>query len=226
MPISARMNEDIEITNAYAAKQDIAKSAEASRLAQVILEEIIAHLRPGVFESEARNFAHSRFEAHGIERPWQTPYIRFGDHTILNPKQKAKEDYALSETDLAIVGISAVKNGFAGDAGRTVALGSNDVFYNLTTYGKKIYEEMLAFWRRSQPTGEELYAAVQAAAKKQGFILNFEGAGHVVGTYPAKGWKHGLDSFPRKVEKGVWMLEIQIRHPEQPYGAYFQGLLH
>ena len=31
---------------------------------------------------------------------------------------------------------------------------------------------------------------------------------------------------PFKSASGLWVLEIQIRHPERPFGAFFEDLLH
>jgi len=223
---NAQIAEDIEKMVEYIGRQDIAKSAEASRLAHLILDEILAFVKPGVRESEVKNFAFSRYEAHAIERPWHMPYIRFGEHTLLNYKQKAKEDLVLQDNDIAFADIGTVKNGYEGDAGRTIAFGSNKELQRLADTSKILFDEMTAYWRNNRPTGQQLYDMTYEATKKHGFVFNLDGAGHLIGEFPHKGWKHGMSNFPNVIEDGGWVLEIQIRHPTLAYGAFFEDLLH
>ncbi len=217
--------DDIEKTAAYIARQDVEKSAQAGKLAHAILDEILAFIKPGMRESEVKEFAFSRYKAHGIERPWHMPYIRFGANSLLLYKDKAKEDLTLGETDIAFADIGIVKDGIEGDAGRTVAFGSNPDFQKIADASRQLFDEGVALWRRENPTGEELHHAIEEMAQKRGYVFNLDPAGHLIGSFPHKGWKRGLNHFPHQAEKGVWVLEIQIRHPSLPYGAFFEDLL-
>jgi Xaa-Pro aminopeptidase len=225
MYTAAILEEDKEKTAHYATQQNISKTQEAAKLAHAILDEILASIKPGVKESEVKAFAFELYKKHELQKPWHMPYIRFSEHTLLTFRNKAKEDLTLQETDIAFGDIGIVKNGVEGDAGRTIAFGKNDIFHHLVKASREIYEEMVAFYRKNDPTGIELYEATCEATKKRGFAFNLEGGCHLIGTYPHKGWKGGLDHWPYKMEKGLWVLEIQIRHPELPYGAFFEDLL-
>jgi Xaa-Pro aminopeptidase len=227
MPVSARKPEEIDVaaTLQYAANQDIAKSQEAARLAHAILDEILDFVKPGVRESEVKAHAFSLYEKHGIERPWHMPYIRFGANTLLTYRQKARDDLTLKETDIAFGDIGIVKHGIEGDAGRTIVFGRNDVFKNLVTASKDIFDEMIAFYRNNDPTGIELYEVTREVTKKRGFAFNLDQGSHLIGAFPHKGWKGGLDNWSHKMAKGVWVLEIQIRHPDLPCGAFYEDLL-
>jgi hypothetical protein len=88
-----------------------------------------------------------------------------------------------------------------------------------------MFHELLEFWKKNDPTGQELHVEAHKAAARRGVLFNLDPAGHLIGTFPHKGWKRGLNHFPGKIEKGVWVLEIQIRHPELPCGAFFEDLL-
>jgi len=222
---AAETADDIKKTAAYIARQDIGKSVEAGKLAHLILDEILAFTKPGMRESEVKAFAFARYEAHQIERPWHMPYIRFGAHTLLLYKDKAKEDLTLGETGIAFADIGIVKDGIEGDAGRTISFGANPDFQKIIDASKQLFDEGVAFWRRENPTGEELHREIEDMARKQGFVFNLDPAGHLIGAFPHKGWKKGLNHFPLKAEKGVWVLEIQIRHPNLAYGAFFEDLL-
>ncbi len=225
MPSPQEIQEDILKTAEYAAKQDAEKNREATQFAHKILDEILAFLRPGVKESEVKAYGLSRFEAHNVERPWHSPYIRFSEHTLMTYYNKAKEDRVLGETDIAFADIGVVRNGIEGDAGRTVVFGKNEVFTGLRDASEKIFYDTLEYWKQKDPTGEELHAHADALTKKAGFVFNLDPASHLIGTFPHRGWKHGLNHFPGKIVKGVWILEIQIRHPELPYGAFFEDIL-
>lgn len=225
MLAAAQIADDVENTAQYVARQDVVQSIEADRLAHRILDEILAFIRPGMRESEIKDHAFKRYEAHEVERPWHMPYIRFGEHTLLIYRDKAKEDCVLGETDIAFADIGIVKNGVEGDAGRTVVFGNNEIFQKMADASKSIFDEMTAYWRANGPTGEEFHAEICAAAERHGFVFNLEPAGHLIGTFPHKGWKHGMNHFPGKLVRGVWVLEIQIRHPELPYGAFYEALL-
>ena len=220
------IDQDIEATTAYAAQQDLAKSIEANDLAHKVLDEILAVVRPGCRESEVKAHTYAVYEAHAVERPWHMPYIRFGAHTLLTFRDKPKEDLVLGENDIAFVDIGIVKNGVEGDAGRTIVFGEDAVLAELAKASRDIFDEMAAYWREHDPSGEELYDEVRAAAERRGFAFNLEPAGHLIGTFPHKGWKHGLNHFPGKVEKGIWVLEIQLRHKERDCGAFYEALLY
>ena len=220
------IQEDIDKTATYAAQQDVAASLAAAQLAHQILDEIIGFIKPGIRESEVKNFAFSCYEKHALEKPWHMPYIRFGEHTLLTYRDKAKEDLVLNETDIAFADIGIVKNGIEGDAGRTVSFGNNPIFQNLALASKKIFDETLGYWKANNPTGIDLYKQCHEVTKRHGLAFNLDTAGHLIGQYPHKGWKKGLNTFPTKAASGVWVLEIQIRHPELPYGAFFEDLLY
>ncbi len=220
--IAARM----EKTHAYLSEQISEKAIAQATLAHLILDEILAFIQPGKMESDVKSYALSRFEHHGIERIWHPPYVRFGEHTLLTFMDKAKEDRILSEEDIAFVDIGIVKDGMEGDAGKTIASGDHPVFQHLARASESIFKDAVAFWKRENPTGIALYQFIHRAAKELNVTFNLDPAGHLIGAFPHKGWKRGINNFPEHIEAGKWILEIQIRHPEQPYGAFYEDLLY
>lgn len=225
MPSPEETEADFAKTDDYIARQDTAKSFEACKFAHRILDEILAFVRPGIRESEVKDFTLARYEAHEIERPWHLPYIRFGEHTLMTYRDKAKEDRVLAEEDIAFVDIGTVKYGIEGDAGRTIVFGSNPVFEALRDGSETIFRQTVDYWKQNNPSGEELYKYITDLAEKSGFLFNLDPAGHLIGTFPHRGWKRGINHFPHTIDKGVWVLEIQIRHPELPYGAFYEDIL-
>lgn len=216
----------IASTHDYCARQQVGRAIHAAQLAHTIVDEIIAHIRPGIRESQVREFAQERFTHHGIERTWHPPYVRFGAHTLLTFLDKADEDRMLLPDDIAFVDIGIVKDGIEGDAGRTVAFGRELVMHTVAEASKTIFDAARQFWSSTNPTGIALYEFIYAQAEKAGLCWNLDPAGHLIGAFPHRGWKRGINHFPDTVAPGTWILEIQLRHPQLPIGSFFEDVLY
>lgn len=209
----------------YSQHQIIEKTREASESAHRLLAEISAEMKPGITESQAREKAKAVFDAHGITRLWHNPYIRFGNHTIYTFMDVIKDDNILQEEDIAFIDIGPIVGEIEGDVGHTLVFGDNPLFHRLKACSEEIYEQACRFWRETQPTGVALYEEIHRMAEEAGFVFNLAPAGHLIGAFPHKGWKEGLNTYPYTPEPGLWILEIQIRHPELPYGAFYESVL-
>jgi Xaa-Pro aminopeptidase len=216
--------EIIEKTHSYMAGQSAVVAVERARLARVILDEILAYLKPGVTESAAREFCKNSFKAHGVTT-WHAPYVRFGQHTLLTFKDKTAEDFVLQENDIAFVDIGIVKDGVEADIGQTIVVGDNPDFLLLKQASEKIFFEAEAFWHKHNAEGVALYEHIHQIAEKCGVVFSLDPAGHLIGAFPHRGWKKGLNHFPATVIPGTWILEIQVRHQHLPYGAFYEDLL-
>lgn len=220
-----RTEDQIARTHLYTAEQSAEAAIAQARLAHRLLDDIIQQLKPGVRESEIKQYALDLFAKNEIEKIWHPPYVRFGKHTLLTFMDKAQEDLQLSDDDIAFVDIGIVQNGIEGDAGRTVVFGENKSFAHLAEISRAIFEDAVAYWQKNNPVGIELYNYIYGLADKAGVAWNLDPAGHLIGAFPHKGWKRGINHFPEKIDSGKWILEIQIRHKELPYGAFFEDLL-
>ena len=220
------IQEKIDKTQLYISDQNVGKAISAAKLAHQILDEIALYLAPGMRESALRDYAMTCFTRHGIERTWHPPYMRFADHTLLTFMDKAKEDYVLQDNDIAFIDIGIVKNGIEGDAGKTLCFGSNAEHEKLRNASVAIFHEAVDFWYRQHPTGMVLYDYIYTLAQKMDVVWNLDPAGHLIGAFPHRGWKHGINTFPEMVESGKWILEIQIRHKTLPVGAFYEDLLY
>lgn len=224
--VAAEIEERLHQTFEYVTRQDGAAAIRQARLAHAILDEILDYLKPGIRESEVKAFALECFKKHGIERTWHAPYIRFGQHTLLTFLEKTTDDLTLQQEDIAFVDIGIVREGVEGDAGRTLVFGSNPAFHALRAASEYIFKEARAFWKDQNPPGIALYEFIHATARKLGVVFNLDPAGHLIGAFPHRGWKKGINHFPQPIAPGCWILEIQIRHPELPYGAFYEDLLY
>lgn len=224
--MESRLQKRMERTHSYLAEQDAEAAVTSAKLAHAILDDIIASIKPGMLESEVRKYATQCFAEYGIEEMWHPPYVRFGGHTLLTFMDAAKEDKTLGENDIAFVDIGIVKNGIEGDAGRSIVLGDNPEYQKLAAASYEIFQEAKQFWQTHNPTGTELYKYIYQLADKMGVVWNLDPAGHLIGAFPHRGWKRGINHYPEHIESGKWILEIQIKHSALPIGAFFEDLLY
>lgn len=220
------ISERIAKTERYVSEQDTARAISAAKLAHELLDNIIAIVKPGIRESEVKDYALKLFAEHGIERTWHPPYVRFGEHTLLTFRDKASEDRILQENDIAFIDIGIVKDGIEGDAGRSVFFGNNPEYKMLADASLNIFNDATDYWKRHNPKGIALYDYIYSLAEKLGVVWNLDPAGHLIGAFPHRGWKRGINHFPNIIDDGAWILEIQIKHKTLPAGAFFEDLLY
>lgn len=90
---------------------------------------------------------------------------------------------------------------------------------------KELFDKVEAFWRQGV-TGVELYRYATDQAEAMGWKLNLDIKGQRVSDFRHAIYRGGnLGDFDQAPNAGVWILEIQIKHPELPYGAFFEDLL-
>jgi hypothetical protein len=59
-----------------------------------------------------------------------------------------------------------------------------------------------------------------------GWVFNLKVDGHRIGDFPHKAIHSGsLSSTTFKPTTDLWVLELQIRHPTRPFGAFYEDLL-
>lgn len=220
-----RTAQRIARTHDYTARQDVVKNIAAAKLAHHLLDDVLAQIKPGVRESEIKQYTLDLFARNGIEKTWHPPYVRFGEHTLYTFMDKAKDDRVLGEMDIAFVDLGIVAEEIEGDAGRTVAFG-NPSLQALADASEQLFHSAREFWTTQNPTGIALYEYIHEWAKKAGYEFILDPAGHLIGEFPHQGWKLGINHFPETIEAGKWILEIQLRHPELSVGSFFEDLLY
>ena len=209
----------------YTQNQVLEKTKYASDFTFKLLDEISMVLKPGISETEAKQKAKETYEKNGVKRSWHNPYIYFGTNTLLTFKDKPSKENILQEEDIAYIDIGPIIDDVEGDAGHTLVFGSNSLYTELKLHSERIFSYALECWRKNKPTGIDLYNYIYKITEEAGFAFNLNPAGHLIGSFPHKGWKEGLNTYPYYPEPGYWILEIQIRHPEKPYGAFFEKVL-
>lgn len=213
------------------AGEGVGKGFDAERLLAARLRSIeatrriAAELRPGMREADADRIAARVFEELGFERIWHPTHIRFGRNTLKLYKEPSEPDVVLGENDLFFIDIGPVWEGHEGDYGDTFIVGDEPARQAIAIAARRLFETVALRWREGC-TGRELYAFAESAALAEGYVLNLGSPGHRLGDFPHsvhRAGKLAVADFPPS--PGLWVLEIQIRHPSLPIGAFYEDLL-
>lgn len=205
-------------------------SIEAIRAAQAkswdALHRIAALVRPGMTEAEATAQGQAILQDMDMELAWHPLLIRFGENTLKIFSDRTSGDTMLGEDDIWFIDMGPVFGGHEGDVGATFTTGDDPQKQACARDVKLLFDRVQAIWASGAVTGEALYEAAQAEAKALGWVLNLDIQGHRVGDYPHSVHKGGkLGSFDAPPQPGLWILEMQIRHPTLPFGAFYEDLL-
>lgn len=204
---------------------DLLQSAQGKTLR--VIEEAAKLVHPGMRESEAKRLVNRIQKEMGSPKFWHPPQIRFGENTLLPFNKVGLKDPALGENDIFFFDIGPLFDDHEGDVGRSFAVGNDSEMRNCVKDVESIWHEVREHWLDQEVTGEKLYAFAAQAAERRGWRLSLEKAnGHRVADFPHAARARGsIEAFPKKPAANRWILEIQIRHPRRPFGAFFEDLL-
>lgn len=191
------------------------------------IEEIRRQIKPGLLEREGSQIADQVFKQMGMQDRWHRPWVRFGENTLLSYGKLGNPDIHLKENDIFFMDFGPVFEGYEADAGATYAVGDDAEMQRCARDVKVIYDATRDKWNDQHVTGETLYQFAKEKADSLGWILSLQGAnGHRLCDFPHALYHKGpiakLDFTPSPY---LWVLEIQIRHPERPFGAFYEDLL-
>lgn len=191
-----------------------------------VLQGIRERMRPGISEDEARAEAAEVFKAHGLERLWHPVVIRIGANTTLTFRERSNPDLRLGEDDIYFIDLGLVFDGHEGDVGDTFTTGADPSKQACAAAARTLFDDVAGAWRTQGLSGEALYAFASERAQAMGWRLNHATKGHRVGDFPHAIHKAGdLGTLEQAPSSGLWILEIQIAHPSEPYGAFYEDLL-
>ena len=191
-----------------------------------VLQGIRERMRPGISEDEARSAAAEVFQAHGLERLWHPVVIRIGANTTLTFRERSNPDARLGAEDIYFIDLGLVFDGHEGDVGATFTTGDDPAKQACAAAARTLFDEVAGAWRSRGLSGEALYAFAEERAAAMGWRLNHAIKGHRVGDFPHAIHKAGdLGTLEQAPSGGLWILEIQIAHPSEPYGAFYEDLL-
>lgn len=190
------------------------------------LQGIRERMRPGISEAEARAEAAEVFQALGMDRLWHPMIIRIGPNTTKTYRERSDDAVRLGDNDIYFVDLGLVFEGHEGDVGDTFVVGDAPELQACADAARALFQVVASAWRKQGLSGEALYAFAEQQAEAMGWRLNHEVKGHRVSDFPHSVHKAGdLGELGAQPSSGLWILEIQIAHPNEPYGAFYEDLL-
>jgi Xaa-Pro aminopeptidase len=190
------------------------------------LHGIRERMRPGISEDEAKAAAMEVFRGLGYERLWHPVLIRIGANTTKTYRQRSDPNVRLGENDSYFIDLGLVFDGHEGDVGDTFVVGHAPQRQACADAARALFGEVAAAWRAQGLSGQALYAFAGERAQAMGWRFNHAIKGHRVSDFPHSIHKGGdlgdLEALP---SSGLWILEIQIEHPTEPFGAFYEDLL-
>ncbi|WP_111532241.1 M24 family metallopeptidase [Pseudomonas sp. 2848] len=198
----------------------------AQRMTWEAVERIAQGIHPGMRESQARELGQQVLVELGMQRIWHPTHIRFGSNTLKTFKQRSDGDPVLGDNDIFFIDMGVVWQGHEGDAGTTFVSGNDPQMAACAAAARTLFDEVQAQWRGQGVSGVELYHFAAERARQLGWKLNMDIKGHRVSDFPHAIYRAGdLGDFEGAPGAGLWILEIQIAHPEHAYGAFHEDLL-
>ncbi|WP_266160482.1 M24 family metallopeptidase [Dyella silvatica] len=205
---------------------DPALMQQARERSWAVLQGIRARMHPGISEDEARTEADAVFRELGVERLWHPVVIRIGANTLKTFRQPSDPDVRLGQNDIYFIDLGLVFGGHEGDVGDTFVVGRAPERQACAEAARALFDLVADAWRNQQLSGEALYAFAEQRAEAMGWRLNHAIKGHRVSDFPHSVHRAGdLGTLEATPSTGLWILEIQIAHPTEPYGAFYEDLL-
>ena len=198
----------------------------ARRLTFDAINEIARQVRPGMSEEEGVAVARTTLKHCGLLRGWHAVYVRFGRNTLLDYYDTSEPGVVLEQNDIFFIDIGPVWEKWEGDGGDTFVVGNDAEMHRAKRDIRVLFERVQDKWRADSLTGAALYDYAQTQARALGWLLNLKVAGHRLGDFPHKAHHSGsLAATGFVPTSDLWVLEMQIKHPERPFGAFYEDLL-
>jgi Xaa-Pro aminopeptidase len=205
---------------------DPALMQRARALSWQALEGIRERMRPGISEDEAKAEAVAVFETLGMERLWHPVLIRIGPNTTRTYREASLPGVRLGENDSYFIDLGLVFEGHEGDVGDTFVVGHAPERAACAQAARELFQDVAGRWRSDGWSGQKLYNYARERAEAMGWRFNHAIKGHRVSDFPHAVHQGGnLGDLDRTPGKGLWILEIQIAHPSEPFGAFYEDLL-
>ncbi|MGY2156284.1 M24 family metallopeptidase [Pseudomonas tolaasii] len=189
------------------------------------LAAIASQLTVGMTTGAALEMASQTLQAMGASHTWHPTYIRFGDDTVRPPREGIDPLRTLRPSDIVVVDLGPVWDGYEGDYGDTFIFGEAPLHLECRTVLHEVFDETREAWLRGM-TGCELYDFAERCAVSKSWRLSRNLAGHRIADFPhALFGNTNLADLAITPSEMVWVLEIQLCHPVLPIGGFFEDIL-
>jgi Xaa-Pro aminopeptidase len=221
------------VTDAIQAEQEaVGPNFDVARLMDVrartwrVIHDIASGIAPGMTEADGLDPARRILAEAGMQRGWHGVYVRFGANTLANYGHPSDPGLVLGDNDIFFIDIGPVWEKWEGDGGDTFVVGDDPDMHAAKRDVRVLFDRVHERWRKDRLTGEALYEYAAAEAKAMGWVLNLDMPGHRLSDFPHSAIHKGpLAGAPYSPSSGLWVLEIQIRHPTRPISAFYEDLM-
>jgi len=190
------------------------------------IRDIAARVKPGMLEEDAVEMARQVLADAGMALSWHPVRVRFGRNTLKAMKRASEPGVILQENDIFFVDIAPRYEEWEGDGGASFTVGCNPEHLRCARDAAILFHDVREVWQRDKLTGQQLYAYADSKARAMGWELNWELDGHRVSDFPHAAVHTGSLADAGFAPSAMrWILEIHIRHPSEPFGAFFEDML-
>jgi Xaa-Pro aminopeptidase len=202
----------------------------AREMTWAALERIAASIEPGMLEDEATLTAFDITKAMGSPTIWHKPLIRFGRNTLCTFSEKSEPGVRLGENDIFFIDLGPVweHHGirYEGDAGITGFVGQDPDHQAATQAVREIFEAARVEWKQGGRSGKALYDWMDDESRRRGWRLQLKTDGHRISDFPHKLYcSRGIAELDYSPSPDIWVLEVQIKHPDREFGAFYEDIL-
>jgi len=195
-------------------------------MTRAAIHEIAAQCKPGMVEEDAVEMAKDILAGHGMLRGWHDVYVRFGSNTTKTFGAPSEPGIVLGADDIFLIDIGPVFEKWEGDGGDTFVTGKDAEMARCAEDARTLFHLVRKKWREEGATGKVLYDFATEEAQRLGWELNLDLSGHRLSDFPHAAIYDGpmatIDFTPAPL---LWVLEIHIRHPGKPFGAFYEDML-
>lgn len=205
---------------------DPAMMLQARQRTRAAIARIAGGIAAGMTEEAAQALARQVLKDMGILRGWHGIHVRFGANTLKNFGEPSTPGVVLGEDDIFFIDIGPVWQGHEGDGGDSFVTGSDPDMARAIHDVRALFGRARDAWRADGLSGRGLYDFLARDAEDLGWRLNLDMSGHRLSDFP-HAVKHdgALADIAYPPRSGLWVLEVQIRHPDRPFGAFYEDLL-
>lgn len=205
---------------------DAERLLDVRQMTRDAIHRIALAIRPGMVEEDAIEMAKDMLAEANMLRGWHDVYVRFGSNTTKTFGAPSEPGVVLGIDDIFFIDIGPVWKQWEGDGGDTFVTGSNPEMKRCADDARQIFHAVRKYWAEQGATGKALYDFAKKQAEQRGWNLNLDLSGHRIANFPHASVYEGplaeVDFCPSRL---LWVLEIHIRHPSEPYGAFFEDML-
>lgn len=199
---------------------------EVRRRTREAIHRIAGMILPGMFEEQAIQCARQVLKDCEMIRGWHGVHVRFGMNTLKQFGKPSEPRVKLEGNDIYFIDIGPVWQKWEGDGGETFAVGNDPDMHRAVHDVREVFDRARNQWLNEQISGRDLYQYADEQARNLGWELNLDMSGHRLSDFPHAALHTGnLAELAFSPSEGLWVLEIQIRHPQRPFGAFYEDLL-